>query len=465
MIRCAAVARRIAIIGSGISGLVAAHGLVRAGHEVTVYSDRSADRWLHESRPTGTAARFEPALAYERELGLAHWEAVAPKIQGVHLTFSPKVGNRLATLTGLLEKTYGQAIDLRLQSHRWMNDLEARGGRIVVGAVDVGKLDELSAQHELVLVATGRGPIAELFPRNAARSVYDKPQRNLAMVIVKGPSQTFPGVPFVPAKFNLFGDCGEAFWIPYHHRDHGASWCLLWEAKPGGRMDRFMDCKSAAELLERSKALMTEIVPWDASWIAQAEVADPNGWLVGAFAPTVRAPVGKLPSGRAIMPLGDTAMSLDPIGGQGANLGNKYARHIVETIAAEPDATFDPAWMESTFETFWADQGEPTVRFNNALLEPLTPAGRICMIAQYGSDGTGDGPRQRIANAIVANFEDPRRSTAAFLDKPAARAFVAQASGKSWRWLFAGGAAAVGRRQIGRLFGVAPKHPADAPMA
>src|SRR5258705_233982 len=116
-------ARRVAIVGSGQAGLVAAHGFVRAGHEVTLYSDRPAERWLHGSRPTGTAARYEPALAYERALGLAHWEHVAPKVRGGHITFCPELGNRLVTMMGRAA-TYFQAIDLRLQSHRWMTDLE-----------------------------------------------------------------------------------------------------------------------------------------------------------------------------------------------------------------------------------------------------------------------------------------------------------------------------------------------------
>ncbi|HVG25185.1 MAG TPA: FAD-dependent oxidoreductase, partial [Thermoanaerobaculia bacterium] len=71
--------RKIAVVGSGIIGLIAAHGLRRRGYAVTLYSDRTAAQWLHESRPTGTAARFETAVTYERELGLNHWEAVAPR--------------------------------------------------------------------------------------------------------------------------------------------------------------------------------------------------------------------------------------------------------------------------------------------------------------------------------------------------------------------------------------------------
>ena len=71
--------RNIAIIGSGQAGLLAAHGLINAGYRVTLYSDRTADQWLNQSQPTGTAARFHISLEYERELGLNYWERDAPK--------------------------------------------------------------------------------------------------------------------------------------------------------------------------------------------------------------------------------------------------------------------------------------------------------------------------------------------------------------------------------------------------
>jgi len=70
--------RKIAIIGSGYSGMLAAHGLLQEGYEVSLYSDRTAEDWLHNSKPTGTAARFGLALDYERDLGLNHWEEWAP---------------------------------------------------------------------------------------------------------------------------------------------------------------------------------------------------------------------------------------------------------------------------------------------------------------------------------------------------------------------------------------------------
>lgn len=446
--------RRIAIVGSGQAALLAAHGLVKQGHEITLYSDRTADRWLNGSRPTGTAARFDPALAFERELGLAHWESGAPPIEGVHLTFCPTPTNRLVRLVGRLPKNMPAfAIDLRLQSHRWMNELEAAGGRVIVEAVDVAKLDDIAAKHELTIVATGRGPLAELFPRDDARSVYSSPQRKLAMVIVTGASLRFADAPFPPAKFNLFATAGEAFWIPYFHRDAGACWCLLFEAKAGGPMDRFDDCKSADALVARSQEVIRDLIPWDADWAKEIKAADADGWLVGSVTPTVRASTGRLPSGRVVMPLGDTAISMDPIAGQGANLGNKGARHLVEAIAKHPDATFDETWMSVVGEAFWADHGAKTVQFTNVLLEPLTPAGKLIMISQYGSDGASDTPQQRIADAVVENFMDPRKYTDAFVDKVAARALVASATGSGWRRHFVGGALRVGGNQIGRVFG------------
>ena len=451
--------RKIAIIGSGQAGLVAAHGLRKAGCSVTLYSDRKPEAWLTQSRPTGTAARFETSLAYERELGLDHWEAAAPKGTGGHLTFCPEMGNRLLTLAGRFERHF-IAIDVRLQSHRWMLDLAARGGNVEVEEITIPKLEEVAAEHDLTLVATGRGGLSSLFARDEARSVYSGPQRHLVMICVKGPALGFDGIPFLPFKFNLFAPAGEAFWIPYFHKDVGPSWNCLFEAKPGGPMDRFQGAKSAKEVLDLAKTAIRDLMPWDRAWFEDAEASDEQGWLVGSFTPCVRAPVGRLPSGRVVMALGDTAMAVDPIAGQGANNGNKMARTIVEQVAARGDQPFDAAWMKDTFERFWTRHGQYSNAWTNMLLEPASAMAKAFLVAQYGSDGRPErtDPAQRLANAFVENFNDPAKLTSTFLDDAKIRAFVRETTG-SFVGSVARGVPGVIRGQVRQRLGKDPGHP------
>jgi hypothetical protein len=58
------------------------------------------------------------------------------------------------------------------------------------------------------------------------------------------------------------------------------------------------------------------------------ELTDGNGILAGRFAPTVRKPVAKLPSGRCIFGMADVVVLNNPITGQGSNNAAKCARHL-----------------------------------------------------------------------------------------------------------------------------------------
>ncbi|HUR79268.1 MAG TPA: styrene monooxygenase/indole monooxygenase family protein [Thermoanaerobaculia bacterium] len=421
--------RKIAVVGSGIIGLIAAHGLRRRGYAVTLYSDRTADQWLNESRPTGTAARFEMAVSYERELGLNHWESVAPRGEGVFLTFCPKIRKPLIELLGR-PKTSFQAIDVRLQCHRWMNDFD---GDLVIENVTLQRLDEIAKEHELTIVAAGKAELANLFPRDASRCDYDAPQRNLTMLVVTG-AGPYPNCPFAPVKFEALATDGEAFFVPYLHKDRGPTWNLVLEAKPGGRMDRFTNVRSGEEALEIAKKMIAEVFPWSGEWLRGTELADPLGWLTGKIAPTVRKAVGVLPSGRIVTPLGDTSISYDPIAAQGANSGVKQARHLVESIAARGDRAFDAQWMTETFDTFFNEHARFMCAFNNMFLGPMPKPAQELLIAQNGSDGLADNdsPQQQIANAFFSNFNDPRELTPAFLDMARARDFIAKTTGRHW---------------------------------
>ncbi|MCA0939869.1 hypothetical protein LCM08_08790 [Salipiger pacificus] len=422
----------IAIIGSGISGLVAGIGLLEQGHQVTIYSNLSAEDWLTKVPPTGTACRFASSLDLEEELGLNHWQDTTP-INGVHLTFCPKPGRQLIDLMGRLDRP-ALAIDVRLQSHRWTLDFETRGGKVVIANVDIPLLEEIAAASDLTLVAAGKGEISALFEVDEQRSVYDKPQRKLAMFVVKNVrmDRSDEGILMTHGiKFNFFGSEGEQFSVPYWHRDGYQCFNAIFEAKPGRAFDRFDNCTSGQEVLDQAKALFREYIPWDYTWFKDAVLADERGWLKGAVRPCYKRPVGTLPSGAKVMALGDTANTLDPIGGQGANNCYRQIRVLLEETRGRKGGEFGEAWMTATFDRYYAQIGRNTNAFNNVLLEEITPAGIRLLCAQYGSTGDAkDGSlQQRIANDFVNNFDDPNLMTERFLDDRLAKAYIDLLSG------------------------------------
>jgi len=441
--------RNLAIVGSGISGLAAAHGLLRAGYRVDLYSDRTAHEWLTTSRPTGTAERFDLALSYERELGLNFWDDAAPKGEGVFLTFCPTLHNPLIRLLGRFRAPF-QAVDVRLQSWRWMNEFETRGGNIVIEQITVDRLGEIAAAHDLTIVATGRADLCRIFERDESRSVYDKPQRNLAMVTVTGGPSRIANLSLLPVKFDFLGTDGEIFFIPYHHKDAGPCWNILVEAKPGSRMDRFAGVTDGNVAVQRMKEVVAALFPWDEPFVRDMQLADPLGWLIGAVTPAVRRPAARLENGTIVAALGDTAISYDPIAAQGANSGSKQARHLVENIVARGDGAFDADWITATFDDFFATHARQASRFSNLLLEPITAPAKELLIAQYGSDGERENhsPQQRIADAFVENFNDPRLLTPAFTDMAVARQVIASHAEGRWLWNGVRGRASNARDQI-----------------
>jgi hypothetical protein len=117
--------------------------------------------------------------------------------------------------------------------------------------------------------------------------------------------------------------------------------------------------------------------------------------------------------------------------------------------------------MTATFERFFARHGQPINTFTNLLLEPIRPAGRDFLIAQYGSDGRADNPApcQALANAFVENFNDPAALTHILQDAAGSHRFIEEHTRSSWVRAVARGGLGIARAQLRQRLGMDPGHP------
>ncbi len=342
--------RRIAIVGAGQAGLQLGLGLLAVdGYEVTVVSGRTPDA-MRSGPVMSTQAMFGPALRVERAAGLDLWAGEAPSVHAVDAVLVPEPGLRALEFTMTLDEP-AQSVDQRVKMARWLELLEERGGRVEYRELDRAGLAELAAAHDLTVVAVGRGELAGIFERDAARSPFDAPQRRLAALYAHGVGAPDPTA--APrARMHAVPGVGELYLQPALTLS-GPCDILLWESVPGSAFDRFGDRPPGAEQLRRMREVMAEYLPWEAELWAGAEPTDPGASLYGALTPVVRRPVARLDGGVAVLGIGDALVVNDPITGQGANGAARAADACLRAIVERGDAPFTTEWMTQVFEDFW----------------------------------------------------------------------------------------------------------------
>jgi hypothetical protein len=120
---------------------------------------------------------------------------------------------------------------------------------------------------------------------------------------------------------------------------------------------------------------------------------------VGRYTPIVRQPTFILPSGKAVLGIGDTVVLNDPIAGQGANNACKAAHLYMNRILERGAESFDQAWMCETFETYWKTVGKWATKWSHLMLMP--PESHMVELLGAASRSPA------IAADLANGFDDP----------------------------------------------------------
>lgn len=401
--------RRIAIIGAGQSGLQLGLGLLDAGYQVTIYSDRSAQE-IHTGSVMSSQCLFRSALQTEQGMGLNYWEQECPKVEGMGVTVPDLVGGKIVDWRARLDG-FAQSVDQRLKLPRWMAEFQRRGGALHILSVGLADLEICARENDLVIVASGKSSMDGLFQRDASRSPFERPQRALALTYVRNvtPRASYPQI-----SFNIIPNVGEFFSFPALTTS-GECEIMVFEGVRGGPMDCWSDVNTAAEHLARSREILAKFLPWEAERYRNAELTDDQGVLVGGFAPMVRNPIGALPSGNKVLGMADAVVLNDPITGQGANNAVRCAEIYLESIIELGDGRADAEWMQRTFDRYWTGYAQWVVSWTNLLLKPPSHVLKLLDSA---------GKMTAVAQAFVNGFDDPRTFFPWFMDPVEAEKFL-----------------------------------------
>lgn len=406
----------IGIVGAGISGLHLALRLQQIGIDAVLHSPQDPDD-LRGGPPLNFVTRFASTREREAVLGISQWASsefdnpwMHMRLEGADLAFQGKLPSPASS------------VDFRMYLAHLLEEFARRGGRVERHRpLTRGELANLGQQHDLLVVAAGRGALGDVFPRDPARSPYDTAQRSLL-------GGLFTGVrPPEPAgmTMNMVPGAGEVH-APTYHSFGGPLTAILIEAVPGGPFEEVTlgDYRDAPELLAKQVLdLITTNAPSLRERIDEREfgLARPIDRMQGALVPTVRHSVAEVAEGRFAVAIGDAWIVNDPLTAQGANLGSQQAFQVAHLLSVH-NGPYDEAFCRMVADTLW-QTAQPVVDWTNTFLgEP--PAQVQTLLATASSD-------QRVADAFVANLDRPKAMWQSIRTPEATAEFIAAARSAS----------------------------------
>lgn len=414
----------IAVVGAGLTGVNAALAFQNQGWQVDLYSNRSRSSLRDDLPATGTAILFGNSRVPDRTIADDRYTG-SPTAQftasSVGIAGAPPDASFTARFT-----YEAQSVDPRLRTDDRLGEFLDNGAasRFIVDEVTPESLDAIAAEHDVTFVATGKAGLADLFETDADRTPYDSAQRYLLTVtahglpvdhVFRGRGSTVPG-----GLLSLHED-GEIFVGRHLHKDSTGShddsdhnsdhvsddtWVILAWARPGTATEEaFRSATDAGEALDVLQALHHREFPDVADDIDRLHPidADPHSWLKGAVTPRVHRPTARTAGGHLVATLGDTAVAVDPIAGQGAQLGTYQVAGLRDGLrtALDEGRGWDEELLTELFEHHWREHAEAGVEVTSLFLgDPLFADVTQEFFASAATDPAA-------ATALFSLFSDP----------------------------------------------------------
>ena len=333
--------KRVGIVGAGTAGLHLGLYLRQHDVDVTLFTDRAPEEY-RGMRLLNTVAHHAVTVDRETALGVNHWPGQQYGYFGHYYYIGVKP--QPIEFFGDLHAP-SRAIDYRIYQPKLMEDFLARGGYIEYREIKSDEVSTLSAQFDLIVVCTGKGPLGQLFQHEPAHSPFDRPQRALCVGLFKGIKT--PPIRAVTMYFSP--GAGEMTEIPTW-TFNGLAAALVIENIPGGDLEILAKTKyddNPRAFLDLLLGKLRQHYPTCAARIDEKEFDLANGpldILQGGVTPTVRKSHVVLEGGKLAVALGDVQAVMDPVLGQGANMASYAAWILGEEIVAQE--VYDERFVE-----------------------------------------------------------------------------------------------------------------------
>jgi 2-polyprenyl-6-methoxyphenol hydroxylase-like FAD-dependent oxidoreductase len=291
-----------------------------------------------------------------------------------------------------------RAVDYRIYLPALMEDFARGGSTIEIREIGLNDVAGLASRFDVLVVATGKGELGQMFSRVPEESPYGKPQRRLCVGLYTGVRDMTPrGV-----TLSVSPGHGELIEIPTLTFG-GMATALLMENVPGGDLEKLseLDYKDSPKTfiqtllrkLEKHHPMIYNRID-----SASFDLCQPTDLLQGDIVPTVRRGFAAIEDGKFAIAVGDVHSVVDPMMGQGANVAS-YSACVVGDEIVESDV-FDERFCEKV-DRAREDRVLSASRWTNRMLAPPSE--------HLGALIFSMSKNRRLADEFTENFNFPER--------------------------------------------------------